>query len=70
MPIPVLDGGQLMFILIEGISRRPLSVRIRERASLVGIVIMALLMMLAFKNDVSRRWEDIRSSVSRLVHRS
>jgi regulator of sigma E protease len=67
LPIPVLDGGQLLFLLIEGIGRRALSVRVRERASLFGIAIMVLLMMLAFKNDLSRRsWDGLRDGVRTL----
>lgn len=68
LPIPVLDGGHLLFFLIETISRRPVSVRTRERASLFGIVVMVALMAIAFKNDVTRRWDDIRGSVMSLVH--
>jgi regulator of sigma E protease len=66
LPIPVLDGGHLLFFLIEGIARRPISPRIRERASLLGLVVLMTLMTLAFKNDVARRWDDIRVGVHEL----
>jgi regulator of sigma E protease len=56
LPIPMLDGGHLMFFLIELVTRRPLSVRLREYASIAGLTILLMLMILAFKNDVERRW--------------
>lgn len=59
LPIPVLDGGHLAFFLIEWVRRRPLSLRVREVASLVGMTMLFALMLLAFKNDVERRWDVI-----------
>ena len=59
LPIPVLDGGHLAFFLIEWVRRRPLSLRVREVASLVGMSMLVALMLLAFKNDVERRWDVI-----------
>jgi regulator of sigma E protease len=59
LPVPVLDGGHLVFFLIEAISRRPVEARVREIASLVGLGMLVLLMILAFKNDIERRWPDI-----------
>lgn len=56
LPIPVLDGGHLFFFLVEGVSRRPVSLRVREVASLVGMGVLVVLMLIAFKNDVSRHW--------------
>jgi regulator of sigma E protease len=56
LPIPVLDGGHLLLFLVEWIRRRPVSVRTRALSSLVGISVLALLMLVAFKNDVSRKW--------------
>jgi regulator of sigma E protease len=53
-PIPVLDGGQFLFLLGEAILRRPLSVRLRERFTFVGLVLVGLLMILAFSNDIRR----------------
>lgn len=57
LPIPVLDGGHLMFFAIEGVMRRPLPLRARELAHIVGMAILIGLMLLAFKNDVERRWD-------------
>jgi regulator of sigma E protease len=56
LPIPVLDGGHLLLFAIEWIRRRPVSVRARALSSLFGISILAVLMLVAFKNDVSRKW--------------
>jgi regulator of sigma E protease len=54
LPIPVLDGGHLAACLVEGVTRRPLSIRAREIANLVGIVLLVLLMIVVFKNDIVR----------------
>jgi regulator of sigma E protease len=59
LPIPVLDGGHLLFFAIEGVLRRPLPLRVREVASLVGMSFLFLLMGIAFKNDVDRKWDVI-----------
>ncbi len=64
MPIPLLDGGQLLFFLIELVTRKPLSARLREYASLAGLTILILLMVFAFKNDVERQWPHIFQSSS------
>jgi len=54
LPIPVLDGGHLAFLLIEGVRGRPLSVVQRQRLTQVGFVMLIALMVLALANDVSR----------------
>jgi regulator of sigma E protease len=59
LPVPVLDGGHLAFLGIEAVMRRPLPLRVRELAHLVGMCLIILLMALAFKNDVERRWDVI-----------
>lgn len=56
LPIPVLDGGHLLLFFIEWVRRRPVSVRARALSSLFGISVLAVLMLVAFKNDVSRKW--------------
>jgi len=57
LPIPVLDGGHLLFFVIEGVLRRPVPMRIRELAHVVGMAILVGLTMLAFKNDLEKRWD-------------
>jgi regulator of sigma E protease len=54
LPIPILDGGLLMFFTIELAKGRPPSARARQVASYVGLVVVVLLMILALKNDVVR----------------
>jgi regulator of sigma E protease len=54
LPIPVLDGGQFLFLLAEAVIRRPLPVRLRERLTTVGLLLIILLMGLAFSNDFRR----------------
>jgi regulator of sigma E protease len=54
LPVPILDGGQFVFLLAEGITRRPLPLKLRERLSMVGMVLIVLLMGLAFSNDLRR----------------
>jgi len=57
LPVPVLDGGHLLFFLVEAIIRKPVSVRYREMAQQVGICLLALLMVYAFYNDIVRFFE-------------
>jgi regulator of sigma E protease len=54
LPIPVLDGGHLLFFLIEAIKGSPVSIKIREVAQQVGLFILILLMILVFYNDIHR----------------
>ena len=54
LPIPVLDGGHLLFFFIEAIKRRPVSIKVREVAQQVGLFILILLMILVFYNDITR----------------
>jgi regulator of sigma E protease len=67
LPIPVLDGGHLLFFLFEAVLRRPLPLRVRELASLAGLVLLVALMGVAFKNDVERRWDVIQGQLKELV---
>jgi regulator of sigma E protease len=54
LPVPVLDGGQFLFLLAEAVIRRPLPLKLRERLTTVGLVLIILLMGLAFSNDFRR----------------
>jgi regulator of sigma E protease len=56
LPIPILDGGHIMFFTIEAAKRRPLSLRAREIASYVGLVLILSLLIFAFRNDIERYW--------------
>jgi regulator of sigma E protease len=57
LPVPVLDGGHLVFFLVEAVIRKPVSVKYREVAQQVGICLLALLMVYAFYNDIVRFFE-------------
>ena len=57
LPVPVLDGGHLLFFFIEAVIRKPVSVKYREMAQQVGICLLALLMVYAFYNDILRFFE-------------
>ena len=57
LPVPVLDGGHLLFFLVEAVIRRPVAVKYREMAQQVGICLLALLMVYAFYNDIVRFFE-------------
>jgi len=57
LPIPVLDGGHIMFFLIEAITRRPVSLKIREKAQQAGMMILLALMIFVFYNDITRLFQ-------------
>jgi regulator of sigma E protease len=54
LPIPVLDGGHLLFFAIEALKGRPVNLKVREIAQQVGMVILIMLMILVFYNDITR----------------
>ena len=54
LPIPILDGGQLVFLVAEGVRRRPLSLDLRLRLTQIGFVFIILLMLFVVGNDVWR----------------
>ncbi len=56
IPVPVLDGFHVLTSLIEGIRRKPLSLRFREVANVVGIALLLTLMLYAIRNDAIRMW--------------
>jgi regulator of sigma E protease len=55
LPIPILDGGHLLFLAIEAVRGRPLSVEARIRFSHVGLLIVVALMVWANANDILRK---------------
>ncbi|HIJ82426.1 MAG TPA: RIP metalloprotease RseP [Desulfuromonadales bacterium] len=54
LPIPVLDGGHLLFFFAELLFRRPVPQKVREYAQQIGMVLLLGLMVLAFYNDIIR----------------
>ena len=54
MPVPVLDGGHIAILAVEGLSRRDLSVRVKERILVAGAALMVLLMVTVIYNDIAR----------------
>ncbi|MND00094.1 Regulator of sigma-W protease RasP [compost metagenome] len=54
LPIPVLDGGHILFLGIEALRRRPLSANQKLRLSQVGLAFLVLLMAWAFTADILR----------------
>lgn len=53
-PIPVLDGGHLLFFCVEAVKGKPVSLRTMEVANQVGMVLILMLVALTFFNDISR----------------
>ena len=53
-PIPILDGGQIAILLIEGTLRRDLSLRLKERITQLGLVVIVMLMAMALYFDLSK----------------
>lgn len=54
LPVPVLDGGHLVYYTAEAVRGKPLSARVQEFGQRVGLAFIALLMCLAFYNDIMR----------------
>ena len=51
-PIPILDGGQILILLVESTLRRDLSLQIKERMTQVGLVLIVMLMAMALYFDL------------------
>lgn len=54
LPIPVLDGGHVVFFTIEAIIGRPVSIRVQQAATQVGLAFLLLLTLFAVGNDIAR----------------
>lgn len=54
LPIPILDGGHILFYAIEIVTRRKISQKTVEIAQKVGVVILVMIMAFAFYNDIAR----------------
>ncbi|HTG54503.1 MAG TPA: site-2 protease family protein, partial [Gemmatimonadaceae bacterium] len=55
LPVPVLDGGQIMIVLAERVKGGALSLRTRENLMRVGLVLVLLLLIVVMYNDISAR---------------
>jgi regulator of sigma E protease len=56
LPIPVLDGGHLVFCLTEALRRKPLSIRFRGMATQVGFIVLVAFMVLVTYKDIDSMW--------------
>jgi regulator of sigma E protease len=54
LPIPILDGGHLLFFSVEGMMRKPISPQVRTLAHQVGLALILTLTALVFYNDIAR----------------
>jgi regulator of sigma E protease len=54
MPIPVLDGGHIAILALEGLSRRDFSMKVKEKMLLAGFVLLLMLMVTVIYNDLTR----------------
>jgi regulator of sigma E protease len=54
LPVPLLDGGQVVYQLVEGVKGSPMSERAQLFGQQIGIALLMVLMSLAFYNDISR----------------
>lgn len=64
IPIPVLDGGQIVIVAIEWMRRRPLSLQALENFQKIGFVMVMSLVILATYNDLSRFWTSMLKEVT------
>ena len=53
LPIPILDGGHLLYLILEGIRGRPISTEAMQIGQLLGIGVLGVLMLIALYNDFS-----------------
>jgi regulator of sigma E protease len=56
-PVPILDGGVIIFLLIELILGRPISFKKREVAQKIGLFLLIFLMVVVFYNDITRLFQ-------------
>ncbi len=68
-PVPVLDGGHIIFFSIEKLKGKPLSQKTEDTATRIGLVLLGLLMFFVFYNDITKRgpmiWEEIKETFVR-----
>jgi regulator of sigma E protease len=54
MPVPVLDGGHIAILALEGLSRRDFSMKVKEKMLIAGFVVLLMLMVTVIYNDLTR----------------
>jgi regulator of sigma E protease len=54
LPIPILDGGHIFIMALEGLARRDFSNRLKEKMLLAGFVVLMTLMVTVIYNDLAR----------------
>ena len=54
LPIPILDGGHLVFFSVEAVMRKPLSLKAMEMMQQIGLILLVSLMAFVFYNDLLR----------------
>jgi regulator of sigma E protease len=54
LPIPVLDGGHLLYYLVEMVTGNPVSEAVQQAGQKLGIILLLMLMTVAFYNDLIR----------------
>ena len=52
LPFPVLDGGHILFLMMEKIRRKPLSLKAQEMISNIGVALLIMLTVFVFYNDI------------------
>jgi regulator of sigma E protease len=68
-PIPILDGGHLLFYLIEAITGREINIKWREMAQQIGFVILIILMIFVFIMDIERLNINFLDDISKIFNR-
>jgi regulator of sigma E protease len=71
LPIPILDGGHVLFALLEGIRRKPLSFRTQAAFQRIGLAVLGGLVIFSFANDLTRVSQRKRAEadINRRLHR-
>jgi regulator of sigma E protease len=59
LPIPLVDGGRLLFLAVEGIKRSPVTLRTQQIAAYLGVAMLGLLLVVVMKNDLQRVLPDL-----------
>jgi regulator of sigma E protease len=60
LPIPILDGGVILFLLIESLMRRDVSLAIKERVYQAAFVFLVLFFVMVIYNDIAKSWPGMR----------